>query len=236
MKTLVKIVLAIASLSLAFHSSKGQSLFDDFSGDALDSTLWDSRTPYCDSTLSVASGNVSLLNGSGVLSMTNFPHPIEVSFRFAFVGSDHDSFRVLTRADAFRPNGYGVANGVGVSFRIQEDTGNTMNNISLEDYNGTIFASATIPLAIATFYSFRLVDTGTSLSLFAGSQTTPILTAATSVQYGTKIASFNREGACAGSTISAGSKIAIDYIRVCPCCTNTAERGLSEDTRQCGCF
>ena len=45
--------------------------------------------------------------------------------------AQNDSFRVYTRADQLNANGYGVRHGVGVSFRIQEDTGNLNGNIAL---------------------------------------------------------------------------------------------------------
>jgi|GEM_PF-4885216 len=155
---------------------------------------------------------MALSNGSGILSVSGYSTPIEVTFAFAFTGSSFDSFRVYTRAGSFNSNGYGVK-GVGVSFRIQEDTGNLTGNIALED-NGAVLATATVALTKNTYYTVRLADTGSSLSLFLNSSTSALLTASTSASYGNKIASFNREGAGHGSFISAGSVSSLDYVTV----------------------
>lgn len=156
---------------------------------------------------------VTLANGGGILSNADFTAPFEVVFSFAFVGSTYDSFRVLTRVDDFFPAGYSVQNGVGVSFRIKSDTGNSVGNIALED-NGLVLATATIALTTNTFYTGRLIDTGSELEFYWGLDSTPLITASTNSHYGDKIASFNREGAGNRSSISAGSMMAIDSIAV----------------------
>ena len=187
-------------------------LNDQFTGPGFNSSLWRSSTPYSDSGVAVTSGNLSVINGAGILSTGGYSAPIEVDFAFAFTGNSHDSFRVYTRSGQFNSGGYG-ANGVGVSFRIQDDSGNTSGNIALED-NGTVLATGTFPLALNTYCSVRLVDSGSSLTLYLNSSSTPLLTAATGSTYGTKIVSFNRQGAGSGSYISAGSVTALDYVTV----------------------
>jgi hypothetical protein len=99
-----------------------------------------------------------------------------------------------------------------VSFRIQEDTGNLIGNVALED--AVVLTTGTISLTTNTFYTVRFVDTGSTLALYLNGDSTPFLTAATSSVYGDKVSAFNREGAGNNSYISAGSVSALDYLTV----------------------
>ncbi len=187
-------------------------LNDDFNGDTLDPAVWQTFTPYSDTTVTMAFGATNLLNGGGILSIASYQTPIEVLFSFAFDG-DYDSFRLYTRVDDFRDDGYHVKHGIGASFRIQEDTGNLIGNVALEDSSGTL-ATGTFALTGNTAYTARLVDNGTSIGLYWGGELNPFLTANASEHYGDKIAAWNRHGEGAGSYISAGSHMGLDYITV----------------------
>lgn len=202
-----------AALTTLASSASAQSLLNEqFSGSSLSSSNWTSSIPFSDSGVSVASGSLALSNGGGIVSVASYSTPIEVTFSFAFTGGSYDSFRVYTRAGQFNSNGYG-AKGVGVSFRLQEDAGNLNGNIALED-NGAVLATGTIALARNTYYTVRLVDTGSSLSLYWNSSASALSTVTTASSYGNKIVAFNREGAGHGSLISAGSVTALDYLTV----------------------
>ena len=195
-------------------AARAQVLFSDtFSGASINTSNWTTSTPFSDSSITVGSGIASLANGAGLLSKSTFSEPFEVEFSFAFTGTSHDSFRIVTRADAFNPVGYGVVNGVAASFRIQEDTGNLAGNIALEN-NGAVLATSTVPLALNTWHTARLRDDGLGLALYWATDTTPLLTAAVASTYGNHIATFNREGAGNNSQISAGSIASIDYLTI----------------------
>lgn len=212
--TMLPSKLLVLSLFCVATGASAQAIFTDtFSGSTIDSAKWASTTPFSDSSIAVSSSLASFSNGSGLLTQTGFSQPIEIAFSFAFTGTSHDSFRIVTRADAFSSVGYGVVNGVAASFRIQEDTGNLSGNIALED-NGAVLATATVALSLNTWYTARLQDDGVSLSLYWAADTNPLITAAVSSAYGNRVATFNREGAGNNSTISAGSVSSIDYITV----------------------
>jgi hypothetical protein len=208
--TLLSIVILGCAASL---DARAQLTFtDSFNGNSLNATHWTNSTPFSDSSVSVGSGLVSLANGGGILTTGNFSGPLEVAFSFAFTGTAHDSFRVHTRSGGFVGNGY-ILSGVGVSFRIQEDTGNLLGNIALED-NGVVLQTATVALTANTFYDLRLRDTGSSLALFWGANATPLMTALVTSDYGDHVGAFNREGAGNNSYISAGSVSSLDYLSI----------------------
>jgi len=188
-------------------------LSEQFTGSSLNVSNWSQTTPFSDSSVTVSGGSVSVANGGGIISTTGFASPIEVTFRFAFTGSAYDSFRLATRVDNFFPAGYSIPHGIAVSFRLQEDTGNLANNITIEQ-NGSTLVTGTYALSANTFYTVRLVDNGNSMSLFWGSDATAFITGATSSTFGNKIAIYNREGAGNGSSISAGSITSVDFITV----------------------
>jgi hypothetical protein len=211
MKTKLTILFAAC-----LASAHAQYFTDNFNGGSLNSSNWQSSVPFSDSGVTVSGGSVTLLNGGGILTVPTFSGTITVDFSFSFTGSTHDSFQLYTRADQFRPNGYASGHGVGVTFRIQEDNGNLLGNVALQNLTVDALATGTIALTTNTVYSARLVDTGTTVSLFWQGGLTPFLTANDSNVYGNKIVAFNREGAGNGSSISAGSSIALESISVVP--------------------
>lgn len=188
-------------------------LSDSFSGSSLNASNWTARTPFSDSSVTVSGGVVSLANGAGFISNATYTTPIRIDFSFAFTGGNYDSFRVYDRADQFNGNGYGLTHGVGVSFRVQEDTGNLSGNIALEAY-GVTLSTGTMSLTANTYYTFSLVDDGTNLSFYVNGSATPFLTGSSTDHFGNKVGTFNREGAGNGSSISAGSVSSLDYLTV----------------------
>lgn len=188
-------------------------LNDNFNGSAVNGAEWETTVPFSDSSVTVSAGSLKLANGAGILSTGDYETPIEILFSFAFLGNTHDSFRLYTRVDDFRDTGYHVSHGVGVSFRIQEDTGNLFGNVALEDSTG-VLTTGTFALSSNTYYTGRLVDTGSSFAFYWGADLNPFLTATSAEHYGDKIAAWNREGAGNGSSISAGSKMGLDYVAV----------------------
>lgn len=210
----MKTLLQITFITLfPFIGNAQVLLHDDFSGGAVNASNWAISEPFSDSSVSVASGVLSMANGGGLLSVSEYVTPIEVAFSFAFTGTTHDSFRVYTRVDEFYPNGYALMHGVGVSFRIQSDGGSTIGNIAIEENGGTLSAG-TMALTNDTYYDVRLVDTGSDLTLYLDGSSTPFLTASNSSVYGNLVGAFNREGAGNGSAISAGSISSLEYITV----------------------
>jgi hypothetical protein len=170
----------------------------------------------------VSGGDLILTNRGRVLTNGQFIKPYDVSFRFAFTGSQFDSFKVSLRTDGLTTNAsQEYDRGIVASFRIRSDPSDpagTNNNVSLYDENfplgSTALANGTFGFAAGQFYDVALRDTGSSVSLFLNGSSSPFLTAVSSSSYGHQIGVDNREGAGAGSYISAGSQVKLDYFAV----------------------
>jgi len=194
--------------------AQAQMLFQDtFDSNPLNTSTWNTSFPFSDSNLNISNGILSLSDGAGILTKASFNQPIDVDFSFEFIAGQHDSFRVVTRADSFNPNGYGIQHWVGISFRIQEDTGNRLGNVAIED-TGTVLSLATIALTNNALYNIKLRDDGKNIQAFWDGSDTPFLSVLDTSVYGSHIGSFNREGAGNYSFISAGSTSGINSITV----------------------
>jgi hypothetical protein len=195
------------------------TLNDSFNGSTIDSSVWTAKAPFSDSSTVETGGNLVLSNKGGMLTNIGFSDPVDMLMAFQFTGSTYDSFKIIMRTDGDSTNSnLEVDSGIVVSFRMQSDGGDTTNNVLLYDENYPVSFS---PLATGTFgmttdqtYLIRLLDTGSSVSLYINDLSTPFLTAATTSSYGDQIAFDNREGAGHGSGISAGSQVSIDFVSI----------------------
>lgn len=214
MKTLVLVGLfgfTFASFSLA------QLLNDDFNDGNINPALWQTFTPFSDSSVLEAGGQLVFQNRGRVLTAMSFGSTVDLRGRFAFTGSSYDSFEVNLRANY--NSQFGFTRGISASFRIQEDTGNLLNNVAINDtasvVGGTI-GVATFPISHGTFYDFRFTDDGTHLALYVSDLGSPLLAVTYTMSYGNWIGLGNREGAGGGSFISAGSEVRLDSISLVP--------------------
>jgi hypothetical protein len=197
-------------------------LFDDFNGTALNTSAWQASTPVAGSSVAVGGGNLVLTDGGRTLSRNAFPTAIDIDLSFRFTGSPYDSFKIVTRTDGSTTNSAGnFDNGIVASFRMMSDPSDpegTADNVALYDEN---YPTSQTELAVGTFamttdqdYEIRLIETSTSVSLFINDFSTPLLAADTTDAYGGQIGFSNREGAAAGSAISDGSQVEINYVEV----------------------
>ena len=77
-------------------------------------------------------------------------------------------------------------------------------------------------LSMNTFYDFRIVDSGASVSAFIGNLSQPLLTLNTSATYGDKISFYNRE-----EIGSINHVTQVDYISIVPEPTSAAILGVA---------
>jgi hypothetical protein len=212
-----KHILCLAFCLLLPCGAKSQIyLNDDFSGTSVNSAIWQTTAPYSDSSVTEGGGLLTLNNGGGVLSGSRLTGPIDLTASFQFSGSAHDSFRLWIRASSLTLNDYIALDGIRVSFRHQEDTGNLLNNVEIENSGVQTLAIGTYPISMNTFYTFRLTDDGTTTTLYINDLQNPFLTASHPNLTGGHVFMDNRQGAASGSSISAGSQTQVDYIQIIP--------------------
>jgi hypothetical protein len=202
--------------------AQGQVLQDDFNGSAINTSLWNTSTPFSDSSITESGGFAVFQNRGRLSTAAAMPSVLDIRGRFSFVGNVHDSFQVDTRTDGTSVNHYGgFDRSLVFGFVIQNDLGQTTGNIGIHhnlsgDTNYLEVAQGTFPLALNTFYDFRITDDGTNVALYIGDLTTPFLTGTDTIASGNKLGIFNREGTGGGSSISDGSIVHLDYLTVVP--------------------
>lgn len=171
--------------------------------------------------MGVSNGNLILNNGGQVLTTGDFPGALDMTMVFSFTGNPYDSFRIALRTDGIvTGNRDLVDDGVWFSFRYETDPSDPTgfkDNVSIVTGNlagSTLLAIGTIPIEMNQPNLIRIVDTGSFVSLYINDLSSPFLTAATTADYGDKIAFTNREGAGNGSYISEGSQVSVDFFSV----------------------
>lgn len=194
---------------LLINSARAQVIQDDFADTSINTSIWTPSTPFSDSSITETGGNAVFENRGRLLSVAALPQHVLVTGSFAFTGNIHDSFAVLLRTNGVSTNASGEFDtGIRFGFTIEGDTGNTSGNISIarNDYpsNSANLSTATYAMALNTSYSFLITDDGTNLALYINNYTQPVLTATDSTILGAQLGMYNREGAAAGSSISAG--------------------------------
>ena len=209
---------ALAGL-LSVARADTTTLTDFFNGSSLDTTKWTASTPFPDSSVSVSGGNLILDNRGRVLSIAGFDEPIDLTMGFQITGNIHESFKVFLRTDGVSTNAPGEFDkGIFASFRIQSDTGQTTGNITLSQQNDPfslgVLTTGTYSLALNQSNVIRLTDDGYNVKLYINDLANPFLSYSIADTFGDQIGFFNREGAGAGSFISAGSEVKVDFVSI----------------------
>jgi hypothetical protein len=205
--------------SVAYGAMAQTILSDNFNGSAINSSLWQTSTPFSDSSITESGGFAVFQNRGRIITANALPTAIDITGTFEFTGSSHDNLRIVTRADGITSNPSAeYDHGIGFGLEMQNDSGQTANNIWIQElgYPGSSpeLARGTYALSLNTAYNFRITDNGNNLALYIDDLTTPVLTATDSAIYGNLVALYNREGAGAGSSISAGSIVQLDTLTI----------------------
>jgi hypothetical protein len=219
-QTITLLALVISAAVFTPHVTAAL-VFDDFNGVPIDTGLWQTSTPFGDSSITSSEGNAVFINRGRLLSVSGFPSSIDVTGRFTITGSVHDQFKILTRTDGVSTNPWGEFDiGINFYFSNQNDVGSTTDNIGIvrNGYPGSsaTLASGTFGIDLNTAYDFRITDDGTNLALYINNLTTPVLTAADPTVIGNRIGIYNREGSSGGSSLSDGSVVKLDYLQAVP--------------------
>jgi hypothetical protein len=217
MKT--KLFSFLALCLLLSCKAQAQILYDDFNGSSINTSLWQTSTPFSDSSITESGGSAVFQNRGRIITINALPTVLDITGSFEFTGNIHDSFYVMTRTDGISTQPWGgFDHGIGFGFEIQNDLGQTANNIWITDNDYSVSSAdltrGTYSLSLNTLYNFRITDNGNNLALYIGDLTTPLLTASDSSVYGNQVALNNREGTGGGSSISAGSMVKLDYLNI----------------------
>ncbi len=219
MKTPIAFLSLALFLTLA-NKTGAVPFVDEFNGTSINSALWSEYHPFSDSSAVESGGVLTIQNHGGLVSQTGFSGPIEITGRFAFTGNEHDKFMFAIRTDGVPGYNALFNNGIRFGWDKRSDSGQVWNVVFINRIvdgfppNDVTIAEGTFDFAFNQFYNFRITDDGTHIALYFDDLVTPLLTATDSTQMGNKIGFYNREGAGNGSSISAGSEVKIDFLRV----------------------
>jgi hypothetical protein len=209
-------VVAILAMNLLLPQASAQALIiaDDFNGTSLNTNVWAVITACCDSQMYASNSYGVFVNSGKLLSKAPLPAQYLIQGSFQFTGNSYDQFLIAIRSSGnYVP--YQLQDGIQIRFQLRSgDQGATgVQNIIIVDTMGTT-TNASFPIQMNTLYPFTIVDNATNVLLYLNGATTPILTMNTTNRSGTLLGLQNREGACCGSSISAGSVTQLDYLQV----------------------
>jgi hypothetical protein len=123
-------------------------------------------------------------------------------------------FKTILRTDGtFQNNQYQeTANGIMIEITSSSNwDSDASRNVRIIDVVNGNQVQGGLVLSMNTFYDFRIVDSGSSVSAYVGNLSQPLITLNTSATYGEKISFYNRE-----EIGSINHVTQVDYISIVP--------------------
>lgn len=213
MKSSIWFGILLLSCSLAF----GISFEDDFNDTEIDATLWQVRLPFVDSTVVEHDGIARIRHGGQLITKEVFDFPYEVTGRLRIAGNPRDTLVLNFRSDglsdpAISPNE--LINSLQIRFTKVTDPGSLVNWVIAQDWTDGSLGLATYPYEIGQWYQFKFRDDGLNFQFFFDDLNQPLISGISTQPNGGKFAVLNRPGSAGGSSISEGSVIEFDFIRI----------------------
>jgi hypothetical protein len=191
-------------------------LTDNFNGTAIDSTLWQASAPLSDSQIGVSGGNAIFTQRGILVSQAAMPNAIEIDGRFAFGGGIYDQFQITLRTDGLIDTPYyNFDNNIYVGFNRQgSDDGskNGIENIGMAAGWSTPGKVGNFLFQTDVYYDFRIVDTGSKITLYLDDLTNPFMSVDTTERTGNLIGLENRGVVPWFPTFD--NQVKLDYITV----------------------
>jgi len=199
-------------------------LRDEFDGNTISTNRWEIAVPYTDSQMIATNGLALFQNRGRLLSKSSFANAIEITGKFKLAGSSYDIFAVYFRSDGTIGNPESFQSGVAAEFKYRgSDQGQVgVGNVLVHVPGVSVIATANFPLQMNSWYDFKISDNGTNIGVFIADLNNPIITTTSAARAGNRIGIQNREGAAAGSSISAGSITHVDSVFIREYPTNFA--------------
>jgi hypothetical protein len=207
-KTILLALVVFGLLGNQIHATV--VLSDDFSGSSINTNLWSVTLPWSDSSVTEGGGVGSIENNGRLTTISPSPADYSVYGSFYLANNPYSNFKVVLRTDGV-PDA-AEANGVAFQFQIEDDAGNTSENLRI--IAGNFSTTAVANLTLNTWNTFLITDDGDNLALYFDGSTNPSLSYSTSYSAGDLITFYNREGAAGGSGISANGITELNNITI----------------------
>lgn len=200
----------ISSVCLLSSHANAQSLYDDFDGTSVNTSLWNVVLPFGQSQIS-ESGGVLTTTGRGILATTaGFSAPYTITGAVMF-NNPLEHFQFALRSDLTYDTVSGLSqydelDGVHVGFSVDSGGHVGIQLFDSSNPNPPGGALASYSFVVGQQYNFVITDTGSSIDLSING--TDIISADTTFGTGNRIAFYSREF---GSTSSS-----LDFVSIQP--------------------
>jgi hypothetical protein len=198
--------MALACVSI----SGAQTLSDDFSGTQVNTNIWQVQLPFSLSSVTESGGYATFKGRGQLITLSPFSGSsavkLDIRGSFAFTGDSDDFFNVVTRTDGRVLNTWGMVGGVTAYF----GTGGLMIQNGYASGTTTL-ASLSYPLAMNTYYNFRITDDGSTFAIYISDLNNPALTATDTYSVGNRVAFYDRE---TYDTYNQTPGVSLDYVTV----------------------
>ncbi len=193
MKILKELIFFLTvSLTLLLTKGEAQVLSDDFNGMTVNTNIWNVILPFAQSQITESGGSLTMTGKGTLATVAGFNSPYEISGSVT-LNNSLEHFSIVLRSDlsVWPPDaGYDEFTGINVVFSADG------NQISIQQFdpsnqNPTFLALTNFNISVGQPYNFKIIDTGTRISLAINGTT--LLTGQSTFSTGNKIAFRSRE-------------------------------------------
>ena len=194
-------------------------LYDEFSGNSLDTSKWSIGSEITGSSVAVENGYFQMVNGGAIISKNTFLEPYVLNTRFELADNSYTNIHFVLRTDGSMY--YNSRNGIDIRLHHSTDWEGQKYQLAIQESGNSnpspisIVLSTTL-LNLNTWYDLKVVDNLTSVDLYFNGSTLPSLSLESSFSAGGGVAILNREGGPAGGWISNNGVARVDYVDVQP--------------------
>ena len=177
-------LLSLAAICAAITTAPAQTIVDDFNGTTIDPAKWTIAASSTGSA-SVGSGYLNVTDGGGITSVAQYPVGLTIEGKFK-ITDNYDALRIVIQY-------HEAANGVGIKF-VSSQHIDRWNEVSIQNpnYSAPWGIELRTPLNLGTLYDFKIVDTGTVVSVYLTDLVNPILSTSTTDRGGNTFSVYNR--------------------------------------------
>lgn len=190
--------VAVALCILLSHPAQAAaSLYDDFSGTQIDSSIWHVQLPFSGSSVNESGGNAIFKSRGQLITIPQLAGSpagvLDIQGSFAFTGGSDEVFRVATRTDGSVINVFGELGGPVVVFNGPGIGGGSVGVEDETSSGGSGIGYANVSFALNTYYSFRITDDGNNIAVYISDFGNPLLAESDTYSLGSYVGLYDRE-------------------------------------------
>jgi hypothetical protein len=209
------LVAAALCIFLSHPAQAATSLYDDFNGAQIDTSIWQVQLPFSNSSVTESGGNAIFQSRGQLITTSQFSGSptglLDIQGSFAFTGGSDETFRVVPGTDGAVINVYGELGGPVVVLNGPAISG---GNVGIEDQTssgGVNGIYANFSFALNTYFSFRITDDGNNIAVYISDFGNSLLSESDTYSLGNHVGLYDRE-TYGGYNQNPG--VSLDYISI----------------------